>query len=217
MLQQGDAGADVNGVVQVVAGDEDGGAVFLVIGPQQVLDDGLAGGVEEVEGFVQDEQPGVVQHGADDAYLLLVAHGVIADEFLLSQDLAVHEAVEGAEAFVHVILLQPVHAADEVEVFFGREVVDEEAVVDVRAGDVLPVLGAGDVRPGDGHRALVGLHQVQDEAEQGGLARAVVAHQAQHVAVGDGVVFDVDGPFRAVGLLQVGYFYHKQSVLVVSI
>ena len=139
MLQQGDARADVHRVVQVVAGDEDGGAVFLVVCPQQVLDDGLAGRVEEVERFVQDEQPRVVQQGGDDAYLLLVAHGVVADELLLSQHLAVHEALEGAEAFVHLFLAESVHAADEVEVFLRREVVDEEAVVDVRAGDVRPM------------------------------------------------------------------------------
>ena len=68
VLQQDDAGADVHRVVQVVAGDEDGGAVLLIILLQQVLDDGLAGRVEEVERLVQDEQARVVNHSGDDAY-----------------------------------------------------------------------------------------------------------------------------------------------------
>ena len=197
MLQQGDAWADVHRVVQVVAGDDDGGLVLLVVALQQVLDDGLAGGVEEVEGLVQYEQPGLVQHGGDDAYLLLVAHGVVADELLLPQHLAVHEAVEGLQAAVHLVFLEAVHAADEVEVLLGGEVLDEEALVDEGAGGGLPVLALAHVDAVDGDGTPVGLQQVEHEAEQGGLARAVVAHQAEHVARGDVVVLDVDGRLRA--------------------
>ena len=38
VLQQGDAAADIDGVVEVVAGDDDGGVVFLAILLQQLLE-----------------------------------------------------------------------------------------------------------------------------------------------------------------------------------
>ena len=55
MFQQGDAGRDVYRVLQVVAGDEDGGAGLAVVVGKQVLEDELRGGVKEVEGLVEDD------------------------------------------------------------------------------------------------------------------------------------------------------------------
>ena len=53
-LQQGDAGGDVDGVLQVMRGDEDGGARLVVVLCQEVLQDVLRRRVEEVERFVED-------------------------------------------------------------------------------------------------------------------------------------------------------------------
>ena len=101
--------------------------------------------------------------------------------------------LEGAEAFVHFLLLQAVHAADEVEVFFGRQVVDEEAIVDEGTRKGFPVFALADVGPVDGDVAAVGLQQVEDEAEEGGLARTVITHESEHFALVDCIVFYIDG------------------------
>ena len=53
VLQQGDTRAYVYRMVKVVAGDDDGRSVLLVVLFQQLLDDGLRAGVEEIERFVQ--------------------------------------------------------------------------------------------------------------------------------------------------------------------
>lgn len=55
VLQKGYARTDVDRVVQVVARDEDGCARLLIVLCQQVLDDGLRRGVEEIEGLVENE------------------------------------------------------------------------------------------------------------------------------------------------------------------
>lgn len=47
------------------------------------------------------------KYSRDDAYFLLVAHGVVADKFLLSHYFAVHETFEGQEAFVYLFLFSP--------------------------------------------------------------------------------------------------------------
>lgn len=130
-----------------------------------MLDDSLRTGVEEVERLVEYQQLGIVQHGRDDAYFLLVSHGVVAYELLLSQHLVVHKAFEWFQPFVYLFLLQTVHFADEVEVFFRSQVVDQETVVDVGSGYAFPVLASGYVDVIDGDFALVGLQQVEDKAE----------------------------------------------------
>ena len=61
MLQQGDACGDVHRVLQVVAGDEDGGTRLAVVVGEQVLQDQLTGGVEEVEGLVEDDRRGTAK------------------------------------------------------------------------------------------------------------------------------------------------------------
>ncbi len=88
VLQEGNARRDVDGVLQVVAGDDDGGTGLLGVFAQQVLQQHLTGGVEEVEGFVEDDDLGVADEGGDDADLHLVTGREVADELLLSEELA---------------------------------------------------------------------------------------------------------------------------------
>ena len=70
---------------------------------------------------------------------------------------AVHEAFEGKQAFVYLLFLQTVHLTDEVEVFFGGEVVYQETVVYKGSREVLPVLAFADVNVIDGYIAPVCL------------------------------------------------------------
>ena len=57
-LEEGDAGGDVDGVLQVVARDEDGGTSGVVILFEQTFDNDLRRGVEEVERLVKNDQVG---------------------------------------------------------------------------------------------------------------------------------------------------------------
>src|SRR3712207_2658046 len=116
-------------MVQVMAGDDDGGTMLFVVPLQQVLDDGLRAGVEEVERLVQNQQLRMMEHGRYDAHFLLVSHGEVADELFLSQHLAVHETLEGEEAFVHLFFLQSIHFPNKIEVFFGCEIIKKKTVV----------------------------------------------------------------------------------------
>ena len=61
VLQQCDARGDVYRVLQIVAGDEDGGTRLLLVVSEQVLQDQLRGGVEEVEGLVEDDRRGAAE------------------------------------------------------------------------------------------------------------------------------------------------------------
>lgn len=49
----------------------------------------------------------MMQHGGDDAYLLLVSGGEVAYEFLLSHDFTVHETFERSDASVYFFFLSP--------------------------------------------------------------------------------------------------------------
>ena len=59
--------------------------------------------------------------------------------FFLSHDFTVHETLERSDASVYFFFFKSVHLADEVEVFFRREVVYQETVVYESAGKVFPV------------------------------------------------------------------------------
>ncbi len=142
-----------------------------------------------------------MEHGRDDAYLLLVARREVADELLLSHHLAIHEAVEAGEALVNLLLAQAIHLADEGEVLLGSEVVDEEAIVDEGARVLLPVLCLADIHAAVLHDSAVGLDEVENQSEEGGLSCTVVAHEANHIAVGYLVMFHVDGSLFAEVLL----------------
>ena len=149
MLQKGDARRDVDGVLQVMAGDEDGGSRLLGIVLEQVLQHQLAGGVEEVEGLVEDDRLGVAEEGGDDADLHLVTCREVADELLLAEDLAVGETLEVLEALVNFLLADAGDLAEEGEILLGGEEVDEEAFVDIGADVLFPGFAFGGV---DGRR-----------------------------------------------------------------
>ena len=57
-LEEGNARGDVDGVRQVMTGDENGGSRLAVIIGEDVLQDVLRRGVEEIEGLVEDDQLG---------------------------------------------------------------------------------------------------------------------------------------------------------------
>ena len=142
MFQQGNARTDVHGVLKVVTGDEDGGSGLPVVILQEVLYGILAGRVEEVEGFVQDEHLGLQEHGAHYAHLLLVAGRVVADEFLLPCHFACHEVPELLEEGIHILLLAAGDAPQELEILVGCKVVDQEGFVHEGPRPVLPVLSS---------------------------------------------------------------------------
>ena len=60
----------------------------------------------------------------------------------------------------------------------------------------------------DSDVSSVGFQQVENEAEEGGLSRTVVAHQPQHVALMDGIILNVDGNLAAEVFLKVCNLYH---------
>ena len=209
VLQQGDARTDIDRVVEVVAGDEDGGTRLAVVVGEQVLDGILRTGIEEVEGFVEDEQAGVHEEGRHDAHLLLVAGREVADELLLSQDFSGHEVLILAELLLQLRLAEAADACDELQVFLGREVVDDEGIIDVGTCPVLPFLRLGHIDGAalvfDGHAAAVGLDEVEDEAEERALARSVVAYETQDLAFMDDELINIYGGLLAESLLDVAY------------
>ena len=208
LLQQGDAGGDVDGVLQVVGGDEDRGAGLSVVLGEHVLQDVLRRGVEEVEGLVEDDQLRTVEEGGDDAHLLLVTCGEVADELLVAEDLSGSEALELLQALVDGLLRHVGDLAQEGEIFLGGEEVDEEALVDVGTGRGFPRFGLGGVDAVEGDCALVGLEQVEEHAEEGGLTGSVVTYEAEDVAVVDGELGNVAGDGLPEGFFQILYGYH---------
>ena len=68
-LQQYDAGGDVDSMLEVMAGNEQGSSSLMGIVGEHVLQDVLRRGVKEVEGLVENDQFRTEEEGRDDADL----------------------------------------------------------------------------------------------------------------------------------------------------
>ena len=137
----------------------------------------------------------------------------MTDETGLGGDLLGEEGMVLLDTTVHVGLRYSGDTGQEMEVLLRGEVVDKEGIVDVGGGPVLPTLGGTDINHliGRGtllHRSLVGTDEVEDETEKGALAGSVVADEAKHLTLGDGVRLYVDGHLGAEGFLERGDFEH---------
>ena len=152
-------------MLEVVAGDEDGGASLLVVVYEQALEGVLATWVEEVERLVEDEELRLIDKSRDDTYLLLVACAKVAYQLLLIHYFASHEGFYIFQTVGKSVLVDIVDLGNKLEIFFGREEVDEETLVDISARDGFPILVFCWVDAVERYVALVGLYQVEQEAE----------------------------------------------------
>ena len=207
-------------MLQVVARDENGGACLLGVVGKQMFEQYLTGGVEEVEGFIENDHVGLAEEGRDDAYLHLVTSREVADEFLLSEDLAVGKTLEQGKPLVNLSLLDAGNLAEKREIFLRGEEVDEKAFVNIGADVLLPVLrlsgidslgrSLSSIGETVDNRTLVGFEQVEKESEERRLAGSIVAHKSQNVTVVDRKRWDVAGTSLAELFLEVLNVNHKR-------
>ena len=209
MLQQGNTGRDIDGMRQVVAAAKDGGTRLLVILREQMLQHVLAGGVEEVERLVQNDNLRTVEESCHDAHLLLVAGREVADEFLLAEHLASGEALKVLQALVNLCLRLARHLAQKGKVFLGCQEVDEEPLVDIGPHDVLPLLAFGRIDAVDGYCSFVSFQQVEHDAEERTFTGSVVAYESKDIAVVNGKRGDIAGNSLSEILLEIANGNHN--------
>ena len=165
--------------LRVVRRHDDGSAAVRD-GPRDGVHEAMGLGVEPGVRLVEEEDGRAVQQGARDGDALLHAVGQGADAAVgpafgadIPQDLggALGRVRHGVEASV------------EEKVLDWREVVVEEVLVpDVADGRSHTRRVDARVEPADAERALVRFDERGDDAQQGALARAVVAEQREHAA-----------------------------------
>ena len=98
-----------------------------------------------------------MQHGGDNTYFLLVSGREVTDEFLLSEDFVTHEAFKWKQTFVYLFFFQTVHFTDEVEIFFGSEVINQETIIDESTCELFPVFIFGYIDVIDCHISQICL------------------------------------------------------------
>ena len=150
----------------------------------------------------------MVEHGRDDAYLLFVSGGEIADILVLIQDFAVHESFESLQPLIYRLLGETVHAAQEVEILFGSEVVDEKTVIDEGTGELFPLFTFLD---GDSvylHISAIGFGKVEDESEKGCLSGTIIAHKTEDLSLTDFIIGNVGCYLFTEILAEIFYFNH---------
>ena len=100
LLQQEDAGGDVGNEVEVVAGDDDRGALLLADTLNHVGDSHLRRRVKIVERLIQEKNLRIDDHRSDDANLLAVTLRKITEILLGSHDFIVHKALKLSQSLL---------------------------------------------------------------------------------------------------------------------
>ena len=155
----------------------------------------LTGGVEEVERLVEDDNLWMTEECRYNTHFHLVACREIADELLVSEHLAVSEALVDFKTLLDLSLFDARNLAKEGKIFLGRQEVDEETVVDIGADMLFPRFAFSWIdgnsthahslilRGGEhiGDMTIVGLQQIKEQAEERGLAGTVVTYESQDI------------------------------------
>ena len=117
-------------------------------------------------------------------------------------------------SYVYGCLVEPAHLSYKIEIFFRSKIIDKEAFVHVSAGNVFPRFALAHFDIPDAYVAFIGFQKIEDETEEGGFPRSVVAHQSQDFTGMDGVGIDVEYGAFAVFLFQVieSYFFEFLSL-----
>ena len=149
---------------------------------KEIFEEARGDYIESGEGFVEDEELGIVQQGGGDEDALLHALGVERDGRVAPG----FEAEEGEEAvgfevdegFGHVA-----QAADQLEVLEAGEMgVDVGLFGDVAEGGAVGLEVVADALAVEEHLAVVGLEEAGDDFDGGGFAGAVGSEVADDLA-----------------------------------
>ena len=131
------------------------------------------------------------------------------------------------QTLAYLLFRHVAYASHESEILLRSKKIDEEALVDVCSRISFPLLAFrrrerqrcvriavfGHVEC-HVHTSLVGVCKVEQQAEERGLARSVVAHKSYYLVSGRFELVYVDGNGLAEGLLQIVDVYFHYAVFV---
>lgn len=201
-LQQEDAGGDVGNEVEVVAGDDDRGALLLADALNHVGDSHLRRWIEIVERLIQEKNLRINNHRSNDANLLAVALRKITEILLGSHDFIVHKALKLSQSLLQGFIVNVINISYEIEVFLRGEEVDEESTVDVTAGIFLPDLTLVHLLSIAFHETVISLNQVENQTEQGGLARTIITYESYQLALCNTQIINIEYGIAIIYLLR---------------
>jgi hypothetical protein len=186
-VDEEDAGAEGDDVGHVVAGEEDGDVVALVVGGDELAQAALHGDVEAESGLVEEEEAGAVEEAGDELALHALAEGEVAH---LAAEEGFH-AEQGDELVDGGLKIGRGHVVDGGEYAPAIERGDVPAELAAVAGDHGKLAQVGGAALGGGEAGDLdvtggGMEEAGEELEGGGLAGAVGAEDGDHLAGLDG-------------------------------
>jgi len=194
--------AHVDGFIDVVGDEDHGGAAVFPEAQDFILHAHAGEGVEGAEGFIEEEDFGVVDKGAGEGDALGHAAGELV-------------GIRGGELFE----ADEAHEVVDFAAFFAEDAAGDEAGFDVGAdgepGEEVRILedeaafgaGAEDGFGADEEFAGVGCVEAGDEAEEGGFAAAARADEGDEFAGGDGEGGVVEGVGGFVAVFGAGEMF----------
>ena len=218
VVHDGDAVADHQGFTLVVGDVDDRDAELAMDAGELELHGFAEPAVQRGQGFVEQQDAGLIHEGSRQGDALALAAAELADGAML-QFGQLHEVQRGGDPGGGLLASDATHAKREGDVVADAEVGEQCQRLEDDA-ELTGVRGAaGHAAAADDDVAAVGVEQARDDAQQRGLARAGWSEEREELALADldGHVVKNDGV--AVALADVVHPYrggHRSSPIARS-
>ena len=170
-------------VGHVVAGEQHGGALALVVLGEEAADAALHGDVQPQGGLVQEQHSRAVHQRPGDLHLHALAQRQVADR-LLDQVLQLQQLDELIPRALVGLRVQVIYRLEQLVGIDGRDIPHQLVALPGHQGDlaqivVLPLVGQVAEHPGF---AAGWVEQTGEHLERGGLAGAVGPQEPYHLS-----------------------------------
>ena len=110
-----------------------------------------------------------------------------------------------------------INISDEIEVFLRGEEVDEESAVDVTAGIFLPGFTLVHLLSIAFHETIICLNQVENQTEQGGLARTIITYESYQLALCNTQIINIEYGIAIIYLFEILNLDHFTLNFIVTL
>lgn len=113
-----------------------------------------------------------------------------------------HKALKLSQSLLQGFIVNVINISDEIEVFLRGEEVDEESAVDVTAGIFLPGFTLVHLLSIAFHETVISLNQVENQTEQGGLARTIITYESYQLTLCNTQIINIEYGIAIIYLLR---------------
>ena len=172
--------------------------------------------IQADDGFVESNGQKVNESETWKEYTGSYIDGRFLIDFLTPEeyfDFIVHKALKLRQSLLQGFIVDVIDICDEIEVFLRGEEVDEESAVDVTAGIFLPRFTLVHLLSIAFHETIISLNQVENQTEQGGLARTIITYESYQLALCNTQIINIEYGIAIIYLLEKNKYKRMEKFM----